>query len=358
MENKNSSNSHKSRILLIIIILIVITAAVVFAIKAISDKKNGVDGYLETNESIYGDASLGIDSDVDKELRDYRNILIFGIDNKHRSDIVMLASINKKTGEVKLISVHRDTYLQLRDEGDTYYIGGKDREFFKGNHAYKKGGFYAAMKEYNSNLDLNCHEGIGLDWDAIEALIDGVGGLDADVTPAMIKWANQRTNHHAVIPRTGYQHLDGAQAVGYLRTRYDATAVQRAERNEDAFVQVFEKANELGNKEKLELLDKLYEMADTNMSQNTMTDILNKLASFKLNPMGDWPHDWELYWDKDMSFYYFVPFTLSSNVSKLHKEMFGQEDYKPSAVVERISERIEERIPDLYEDERKGFGRE
>lgn len=343
---EKKKEKKKNRILIGMIIAVVALIGITFAVGMDKNKEEAQSGQ-EAEDTIYGDDTLGIDANVDESLREYRNIFIFGLDNKHRSDIIMLASINKKTNKVKLMSVHRDTYMQLREEGKTYYIGKKDREFFKCNHAYKKGGFYAAMKELNMNMDLNCHEGMGLDWDAIEVLVDGVGGLDVDVTPAMLKWVNGVTNDGAVIDSAGQQNLNGAQAVGYLRTRKDATAVQRAERNEAAFVQIFEKASKLSKSEQMELLDEMYSRVDSNMSKTTMTEILEQLSSFELESMGGWPYDWHLYWESDRSFYYFLPETLSSNVVRMHEEMFDQKDYTPSDACQAISNRIEENVQNL-----------
>lgn len=345
---EKKKEKKKNKILIGVIIAVVIVAGGAFAIGMNQDKPEPEQAQ-EVDDTFYGDETLGIDADVDKALRDYRNIFIFGTDNKNRSDIIMLASINKKTNHVKLVTVHRDTYMQIKDDGETFHVAGKDFELFKCNHAYMGGGLYAAMKELNRNMDLNCHEGMGLDWKAIEVLVDGVGGLDANVTESMLKWANQRTNDGAIIPSAGQQHLNGAQAVGYLRTRYDATAVQRAERNEDAFVQIFEKARALSKSEQLDLLDKIYDMADSNMSKSTMTEILGQLSSYELEPKGDWPYDWHHYVDSDSGFYFFLPQTLASNVTKLHEEMFGQQDYTPTEVCQTISKKIEDNIPNLKE---------
>ena len=54
---------------------------------------------VEEDYSIYGDESLGIDAGVDESLRDYRSILITGIDNGHRADIQMILCINEESGE-------------------------------------------------------------------------------------------------------------------------------------------------------------------------------------------------------------------------------------------------------------------
>lgn len=336
---EQKKQKKQNRILIGAIIAVVVIVGLVFAIEMNKDK-NSADKPQEVEDTIYGDDSLGIDADVDKELRNFRNIFIFGTDNQDRSDIILLASINEKTNQVKLISVHRDTYMQLREEGESFYIGGTDREFFKCNHAYKKGGFYAAMKELNMNMDLNCHEGMGLDWSDIALMINTIGGLDVDVSDSMYPYVNH--SGPGGISQPGQQTLDGAQAVSYLRTRHDATAVQRAARNQDAFVQIFEKAKTLSKSDQLDMLDKIYARVDSNMSKGTMTEILDQLSNYKLETMGDWPHDWHLYWDSDMAFYYFLPQTLAGNVTKLHQEMFGQKDYTPSELCQAISDRIEE----------------
>ena len=151
-------------------------------------------------------------------------------------------------------------------------------------------------------------------------MINTIGGLDVDVSDSMYPYVNH--SGPGGISQPGQQTLDGAQAVSYLRTRHDATAVQRAARNQDAFVQIFEKAKTLSKSDQLDMLDKIYARADSNM--------------------GDWPHDWHLYWDSDMAFYYFLPQTLAGNVTKLHQEMFGQKDYTPSELCQAISDRIEE----------------
>ena len=69
-------------------------------------------------------------------LQGYRNIALFGVDSTEgaltkntRSDTIMIASINLDTGDCKLVSVYRDTYLNLSN--DTYN---------KCNAAYAKGG--------------------------------------------------------------------------------------------------------------------------------------------------------------------------------------------------------------------------
>ena len=101
------------------------------------------------------ESEAGINDDLDENtlesLEGYTNIALFGLDNRSKnnydrgnSDVVMIASINNKTKEIKLVSVYRDTYLSVGN--------GK---YFKCNNAYATGGAKQAVQMLNSNLDLD-----------------------------------------------------------------------------------------------------------------------------------------------------------------------------------------------------------
>ena len=82
-------------------------------------------------------------------MKSYRNIALFGVDARdkslgkgNRTDTIMIASVNQETGDVKLLSVYRDTYLNLGN--DTYN---------KANAAYAEGGPAQAINMLNMNLD-------------------------------------------------------------------------------------------------------------------------------------------------------------------------------------------------------------
>ena len=109
-----------------------------------------------------------VNSSVSKYLSNYRNIVIFGVDDRSdsfsgRSDSIILVSINKKTSEVKLCSVYRDTYLKLTD-----------RSLDKVTHAYAYGGPELAISTLNQNLDLNITEFATVNFDSTKEIIDAV----------------------------------------------------------------------------------------------------------------------------------------------------------------------------------------
>ena len=286
--------------------------------------------------SIWGDESLGIDPAVDEALQGYRNILIYGIDEGNRSDIVIVAGIDKETQEVKLESVYCDTYMQLNDE-QVYAVGDNDAEydFYRCNEAYSQGGITVATKEFNRHLDLNCREYVGFNFTAITKLIDAVGGIEVDVPAEVVPHTNGK------ILNAGVQTLNGEQAVAYLRVASDSTTAIRAERNQEIMVKVINKTQTLGESELSDILETFEDDLDTNMTGETLYDMLKLVSKVDVDGLDGWPYDYDVMnQDGDDSIYYYVPDTLESNVTALHEKMFGQTEYVASDVVKKLSEEI------------------
>ncbi len=115
-----------------------------------------------------------------KELKAYTNIALFGIDSRdeslgdgNRSDTIMVASINNKTKEIKMVSVYRDTYLLIPKEDSTYD---------KANLGYFYGGPELAINELNRNLDLDITDYVSVNFSALIDTIDALGGIDIEIT--------------------------------------------------------------------------------------------------------------------------------------------------------------------------------
>ncbi len=135
---------------------------------------------------------------------------------------MIIASINEKTNEVKLISVYRDTYVYVTENGT--------KRLDKITHAYSYGGAQNTLKSLNEALDLNITEFVTVNFDAVIAAVDSLGGVYIDLDSSEIKYINDyidatsqssgiKSSH---ITSTGRQKLDGVQAVAYSRIRYTA----------------------------------------------------------------------------------------------------------------------------------------
>ena len=197
---KKGLKSFGMIVITLLIILFIITGGTFLYVK----NKLGKIQRIDLNES-----DLNVSAQTDKKLADYRNIAIFGIDSRantydkgNRSDCIMIASINDKTKEVKLVSIYRDTLVQIEDHG-----------LDKITHAYSYGEAPLAIKTLNTNFDLNIKEFVTVNFDAVKDIIDSIGGISMNVT-------TEEVPHISGITAAGTYNLTGEQALAYARIRY------------------------------------------------------------------------------------------------------------------------------------------
>lgn len=106
----------------------------------------------------------------------YWNIAVFGVDSRDGNtknalaDVQLICSINQETGEIKLVSVYRDTYLKIDSKG-TYH---------KINEAYFKGGHKQAVSALEENLDVKINDYATFNWKAVAQAINVLGGVDIE----------------------------------------------------------------------------------------------------------------------------------------------------------------------------------
>ena len=287
---------------------------------------------------------IGIDPDVDEELKDYRNIAILGIDARDmssdedvRSDAIVIASINKNTDEIKLFSVYRDTLLDMGDD-----IG-----IDKITHGYYYGGPTKVLYVLNKNLDLNIKEVVVVNWKSVADTVDALGGLDIEIQESEINEMNKYIEDtysniggsNEKITSAGMQTLNGNQAVTYARIRKDAVTgdFRRNERMKIVVKATFEKAKTMKIKTLKKISSEILPEIKTNMSSADMMGMVLKLTSYEMTDSVGWPYEHN---DWTSNAYYNVAVTLESNVIQLHEEFFAQEDYTPTQNVLDISEYI------------------
>ncbi|HIU26259.1 MAG TPA: LCP family protein [Candidatus Copromorpha excrementigallinarum] len=287
---------------------------------------------------------IGINPQVDSDLRNYRNIALLGIDARDmssdedvRSDAIIIVSINKKTDEIKMFSVYRDTLLDL----------GEDVGLDKITHAYYYGGPTKVLYTLNKNLDLNIKEVVVVNWKSVADTVDALGGLDIEIQESEIREMNKyiQDTYNSIggsnekIQEAGMQTLNGNQAVTYARIRKDAVEgdYRRNERMKIVVQAAFEKAKEMNVNALQEISNEILPEIKTNMSSADMMSMLLKLDKFSMTTSVGWPYEVGS-WSNNG--WYGPPVTLRSNVSQLHEEFFGQEDYTPTQDVQDISEDI------------------
>ena len=333
---KNSTRKKVIKVLLgiFITLLIIIIAAGGTAIWFVNNKM-GKMNKVNINES-----QIAISKN--ENLSEYRNVAIFGIDSRssdyelgNRSDCIIIASINNITHEIKLISVYRDTYMQLEGYG-----------LDKITHAYSYGGPELAIKTLNENLDLNIKEFVTVNFDAVADAVDALGGIKMKITSEEVKYINEYIDETAKVTGKKSKHittsgiyvLDGVQAVSYSRIRYTSGGdYKRTERMRDVITAMIEKVKTKSVSQINTIADRVLPQVYTNLSMTDLLSMVPAVASFNVGESVGWPYETK---GITLDRWYGVPVTLESNVERLHKEAFNDEFYEVPSNIKTISDKI------------------
>ena len=320
-------------IIVLVIILAILMGTIFFFVKGKFDKLQNVN---------ISEEDLGITETVAENLTGYRNIAIFGVDSRsddygigNRSDCIIIASINNNTGEIKLISVYRDTYVNIEGHG-----------LDKITHAYSYGEAPLAINTLNKNLDLNIKEFVTVNFDSVAEAVDQLGGVKLTITADEVKYINGYIDETSKvtgkksqnITEPGTYTVDGVQAVAYSRIRYTAGGdYKRTERMRTVIEAMFTKLKTRSLAQINSFADKILPHVYTNISAGDLLSMVPSMTKYKVTDSIGWPYDTK---GKTMDRWYGIPITLESNVQQLHKEAFGETDYTPSDTVKSISESI------------------
>lgn len=321
-------------VLILIILLVAIIGCTYFYITDKLNKIQRVDIDL---------SQLDISEQAEATLTGYRNIALFGIDSRsnddygkgNRSDCIIIASINNSTKEVKLVSVYRDTYMQIEGHG-----------LDKVTHAYSYGEAPLAISTLNTNLDLNIKEFVAVNFDAVAEAIDALGGVEINVDENEVQYINsyigETSNVTGIqtekVTSAGTQTLDGVQAVAYARIRYtEGGDYKRAERMRTVVEAMFNKLKTKSISELNEFADLILPKIYTNIDTSAIISMAPDLLKYNVTDSIGWPYETR---GKTMGAWYGIPVTLESNVTELHQELFGESDYVPSETVQNISDSI------------------
>ncbi|MGN0371280.1 MAG: LCP family protein [Enterocloster sp.] len=282
----------------------------------------------------------------------YWNVAVFGVDSRDGNtknalaDVQMICSVNRSTGEIRLVSVYRDTYLKINSEG-TYH---------KINEAYFKGGQKQAVAALEENLDLKIDDYAAFNWKAVAEAINVLGGIDLEITPAEFKYINafitETVNSTGLgsvqLSEAGMNHLDGVQAVAYSRLRLMDTDFQRTERQRKVVSLALEKAKQADAGTLAGLVKAILPQISTSININDLLPMAKDVGKYYIGETAGFPFSRQTARVGKMDCV--IPTTLESNDVLLHKFLYGDEVvYTPSAAVKKISAAISEETG-LYEE--------
>ena len=267
---------------------------------------------------------------------------------------IIVVNINNDSGEVRLISVYRDTMLKIRTkDGDSVYS--------KANEAFFRGGAEGAITMLNTNLDLDIQDYVTVNFSGLTEIIDALGGIDVTITEDERFYINgylvetrKVTGMDAPdVNESGTVHLSGLQATAYCRIRYTSyfdeegneykDDLGRTARQRAVLSKLVDKAKAAGSDKIIKIAKRILNsntkdktFVKTSMDFDEIMDLIPLMIDFTLTDTVGFPYTLAMPTIDGKSF--IVAEGLSYNVSKLHEFMYGEPGYKVSPSVRKIND--------------------
>ncbi|MBP2257795.1 LCP family glycopolymer transferase [Virgibacillus alimentarius] len=192
------------------------------------------------------------------------NILLMGVDargaDKGRSDALMVLTLNPKTDSMQIVSIPRDTRVEIAGRGTQDKI----------NHAYAFGGADMAVNTVENFLDVDMDYYVSMNMEGMEELVDQLGGITVEND---IEWQDKK--YHFT---KGTTELDGDKAMHFVRMRKQDPNGDfgRTTRQRKVIQGIIDKGASIGSVTKF---DGMIDILGNNMATNMDFDDMKKLFS-------------------------------------------------------------------------------
>ncbi|MGI6331552.1 MAG: LCP family protein, partial [Zhaonellaceae bacterium] len=193
------------------------------------------------------------------------NILLLGVDQRGkeaaRSDTIMVAFLDLKKPDVKILSIPRDTRVEIPGHGKQ-----------KLNHSHAYGGAELTMEVVSNLLDVPIEKYVEVNFKGFEDVIDALGGVEMEVEKKM------QYKAEGIDLKPGLQRLDGKDALGYVRYRSDGDDTTRIARQQKFMKELIEEVLQLSTIWKLpKLVTEVNQCVTTNLSYSEMLGLANAM---------------------------------------------------------------------------------
>lgn len=204
------------------------------------------------------------------------SVLLLGVDNVDlnrndvgRTDTMIVATVNPKNSQIKLVSIPRDTYVEI--------VGRNKKD--KINHAYAFGGASMSIATVEKLLDIPIDYYVEMNLKGLKELVDAVGGIEVNNPFSFF--------YEKTYFSIGKLYLNGDRALKYSRMRYedsegDYGRQKRQQKIIEGISNKFKSINTLANYN--HILDAIRGNIKTDILWNAMYAIFvkNKLPFFKV----------------------------------------------------------------------------
>ncbi|RJX00473.1 hypothetical protein DWW43_05160 [Clostridium sp. AF15-41] len=289
---------------------------------------------------------LVVNEGVKEQTKGYTTIALYGVDSRDsnlntgtNSDAIILLSINKDTKEVKMVSVYRDTLLQIQSDSQTTH---------KVNYAYQLGGALMSINTLNANLDLAISDYITVDFNAMADIINTLGGVEVTVTEDEVNNLNKNLaeqigisgKYSEGVHEAGTKVLNGQQAVAYSRIRSTGKGdITRTMRQRTVLLGLVNKMINADSKMISNLIDVSFSCISTSLTKDEVTSLAKDIADYKITGNIGFPFSYTPM-SLDGKGSVIVAADLNANVTALHEYLYGTSGYTPSTTASSISTEV------------------
>ncbi|MBL4930250.1 LCP family protein [Clostridium paridis] len=283
--NKSSKKPKKKKIIILSVLAFILIIAAIGVGYAFS-LLNKVDTVKVDKQD------LDISKTIDEQYKDVTNIALFGIDatdnEAGRSDAIMILTIDSNRNNVRLSSIMRDSYVNIKGHGED-----------KITHAYAFGGPELAISTLNTNFDLNIKDFATVNFSSLPKVINDLDGIDINLTSGDLKYINKyidslnKVNNTSSpnIAGTGVHHLDGTQALAYCRIRYDGGDQERTQRQRTVLDALFQKIKATNKAKYPSILNELLPLIQTSLSSTDLLKLATNATSLSTLEQDRFPRD-------------------------------------------------------------------
>lgn len=274
----------KIKIIIILIIIILILLGI-FVGKIISDKLSKINfmsldnDNLAINDDLYNQVSEVL---TKNQFDNIKKIVLLGMDNQNpeyagdngRTDTIMILAINSEQKQLKMISIPRDTYVEIEGHG-------KD----KINQAYAFGKEQLTIKTINQNFGLDLTEYITIDFAGLIHVINDIGGIELKITRQEMNYINGASyiaygvsgNKQKKLTKYGTITLDGEQALTHSRNRKVGDDFTRAGRQRQVLEAIMNKMSKMDVGDINNFIDLFLKEVTTNINISNYMGVLSNV---------------------------------------------------------------------------------
>jgi LCP family protein required for cell wall assembly len=214
--------------------------------------------------------------------KDVMNILLLGTDERQayfntnsRSDVIILVSINKKAGTVKLVSFSRGIaapFMEGQYKGKYEWL----------TNLHRWGGSKMVMMAIEECFKVECDYFVRVNFSTVKTVVDAIGGIDIELTKREADYLNKfnRTVKNMASTTTqkpcveGMNNLDGGMACHYARLRKVDDDWVRMDRQRTVVMQTVEKLKGSSFSTLNNLCDMVMPLIQTNLSMIEIAELI------------------------------------------------------------------------------------